>query len=104
MIAKHLLMPSSTSVYLSQLPHYYYYNHLFVYFRRLAKSTLILIPIFGLHFIFFAWLPYARIANDDSLIELPVVYIETFFNAFQVKSYNKSYFYTFTKKPKNYYF
>jgi len=52
--------------------------------RQLAKSTLILIPIFGLHFIFFAWLPYARIVADLSKIEIPIVYIETFFDAFQV--------------------
>jgi hypothetical protein len=45
------------------------------------------VPIFGLHFIFFEWLPYARVAtNEDSLLELPLVYIETSFNAFQVRS------------------
>ena len=50
-------------------------------YRRLAKSILILIPIFGLHFILFAWLPYASTIN--LILEITTVYAETFFNAFQ---------------------
>lgn len=55
-------------------------------FRRLAKSILILIPIFGLHFTFFAWLPYAKYASIKigECFELVNIYIEIFFNAFQV--------------------
>ncbi len=54
--------------------------------RRLAKSILILIPIFGLHFIFFAWLPYASLVklNIGDCFEIVSTYIETSFNAFQV--------------------
>ncbi len=57
-------------------------------YRRLAKSILILIPIFDLHFLFFEWLPYARFILEDTWIdlELPIFYIETFFNAFQVRT------------------
>ncbi|CAF0953379.1 unnamed protein product [Brachionus calyciflorus] len=52
-------------------------------YRRLAKSILIIIPIFGVHFIIFEWLPYFRVATEDSLIELPLVYMEIIFNGFQ---------------------
>ncbi len=54
--------------------------------RHLAKSILILIPVFGLHFIFFAWFPYAKLMNIklSSCLEICIVYIEIFFNAFQV--------------------
>lgn len=54
-------------------------------YRRLAKSILILIPIFGLHFIFFSWLPYASLMklNISDCFEIVVTYIETSFNAFQ---------------------
>lgn len=50
-------------------------------YRRLAKSTLILIPIFGLHFIFFAWLPYVQLRGD--CFEISTIYFETFFDSFQ---------------------
>lgn len=61
----------------------------FYIFRRLAKSILILIPIFGLHFIFFAWLPYATLVHLElgPCFEIIATYIETFFNAFQVIEY-----------------
>ena len=46
----------------------------------MAKSVLILIPVFGLHFVLFAWSPYAEMS-----ITLTIVfnYIESVFNAFQ---------------------
>lgn len=53
-------------------------------YRRLAKSILIIIPIFGLHFIIFAWIPYAATLDINPNIEIVTVYVETFFNAFQV--------------------
>jgi uncharacterized membrane protein YczE len=55
-------------------------------FRRLAKSILILIPIFGLHFIIFAWIPYFDFFHIDlsDCFEITAGYFETFFNAFQV--------------------
>ncbi|RNA31080.1 Vasoactive intestinal polypeptide [Brachionus plicatilis] len=52
-------------------------------YRRLAKSILIIIPIFGVHFIIFEWLPYFRVATEDSLLELPLVYMEIIFNGLQ---------------------
>lgn len=60
-------------------------------YRNLAKSILILIPIFGLHFIFFAWLPYAKAMNINigPCIEICIIYIEIFFNAFQVSKLRK---------------
>ena len=54
-------------------------------YRRLAKSILIIIPIFGLHFIIFAWIPYAATFDINPNIEIVTVYVETFFNAFQVR-------------------
>jgi hypothetical protein len=58
-------------------------------YRKFAKSILILIPVFGLHFIFFAWLPYAQFFNIkvSACFEIVIFYIETFFNAFQVIIY-----------------
>jgi hypothetical protein len=53
-------------------------------YRRLSKSILIIIPIFGVHFIIFEWVPYFRSASDDSPIEIPIIYIEVMFNWFQV--------------------
>jgi hypothetical protein len=41
-----------------------------------------LIPIFGLHFAFFVWTPYA---NMDIQTEIVFSYIESFFFAFQVR-------------------
>lgn len=55
-------------------------------YRRLAKSILILIPIFGLHFIVFAWLSYATELDVD--IQLAFNYIEAFFMSFQVNFIN----------------
>lgn len=54
-------------------------------YRRLAKSILILIPIFGLHFILFAWVPYVSTLNYEMLqcFEIFITYVETFFNVFQ---------------------
>ena len=52
----------------------------------MAKSILILIPIFGLHFIIFAWFPYVKF--DDNLnFEVGTLYLETFFNSFQVRTF-----------------
>jgi hypothetical protein len=52
-------------------------------YRRLAKSIFILIPIFGLHFIIFAWLPYSNFIRLGPKIEIGTTYVETFFSAFQ---------------------
>ena len=49
-------------------------------FRKLAKSTLVLIPLFGVHYIVFIGLP----AKVDQNIELVKLYYEMFFNSFQV--------------------
>ncbi len=53
-------------------------------YRRLAKSIFMLVPVFGLHFIIFAWVPYAVGLDIDSDIEKFTNYAETFFNALQV--------------------
>lgn len=47
--------------------------------RKLAKSTLVLIPLFGVHYIVFIGLP----AKVDQTIELVKLYYEMFFNSFQ---------------------
>ncbi|XP_014779368.1 secretin receptor isoform X2 [Octopus bimaculoides] len=51
-------------------------------YRRLAKSTLVLIPLFGIHYMVFLWLP------DDigKKAELVKLYFEMLFNSFQVQS------------------
>ncbi|KAH3720388.1 hypothetical protein DPMN_063291 [Dreissena polymorpha] len=48
--------------------------------RKLAKSTLVLIPLFGVHYIVFIGLP----DNVDETTELVKLYYEMFFNSFQV--------------------
>ncbi|CAG5128593.1 unnamed protein product, partial [Candidula unifasciata] len=48
-------------------------------YRKLAKSTLVLIPLFGVHYIVFAWLP----KDIHPVAELVQLYFEMFFNSFQ---------------------
>ena len=70
------------------------------FFRRLAKSILILIPIFGLHFIMFAWVPYVSTLKLEmtQCFETFITYVETFFNAFQVlRKFFKSFFLMYKK-------
>lgn len=52
-------------------------------YRRLAKSLLILIPLFGLHFVIFAWLPYARVIKFNPDLEITTAYAETVMKSFQ---------------------
>ncbi|XP_074660086.1 secretin receptor-like [Tubulanus polymorphus] len=49
-------------------------------YKKLAKSTLVLIPLFGVHYILFIWLPEEGM-ND--MAELVKLYYEMFFNSFQ---------------------
>lgn len=49
-------------------------------FRKLAKSTLVLIPLFGVHYIVFVGLPDS-VSDEAELVKL---YFEMFFNSFQV--------------------
>ena len=48
--------------------------------RRLAKSTLILIPLFGVHYIVFIGVP----DNVEPTAEVAKLYFEMFFNSLQV--------------------
>ncbi|KAL4222347.1 Parathyroid hormone/parathyroid hormone-related peptide receptor [Mactra antiquata] len=48
-------------------------------YRRLAKATLILIPLFGVHYIVFIWAP-DKVSPEAEVIKL---YFEMFFNSFQ---------------------
>ena len=60
---------------------YKHINHLF--FRKLAKSTLVLIPMFGVHAIVFIGMP----DNITSGIWWDIrMYFDLFFNSFQVIS------------------
>ena len=52
----------------------------FFYFRRLAKSTLVLIPIFGVYYIMFTF-PMDKLGDTASFVML---FIEMFFNSYQV--------------------
>ncbi|XP_069110738.1 secretin receptor-like isoform X1 [Argopecten irradians] len=49
-------------------------------YRRLAKSTLILIPLFGVHYIVFTYVPLGSM-DQQALIHL--LYVEMFCNSFQ---------------------
>ncbi|XP_022307206.2 secretin receptor-like isoform X2 [Crassostrea virginica] len=48
-------------------------------FRKLAKSTLVLIPLFGVHYVVFIGLPDS-VSDEAELVKL---YFEMFFNSFQ---------------------
>ncbi|RUS74365.1 hypothetical protein EGW08_017874, partial [Elysia chlorotica] len=48
-------------------------------YRRLGKSTLVLIPIFGVHYLLTIGFP----ANIDPMVETIKLYFEMFFNSFQ---------------------
>ncbi|CAL1540864.1 unnamed protein product [Lymnaea stagnalis] len=48
-------------------------------YRKLAKSTLVLIPLFGIHYIIFAGLP----KDVNQMAELIQLYFEMFFNSVQ---------------------
>ncbi|XP_064647536.1 secretin receptor-like isoform X2 [Lineus longissimus] len=50
-----------------------------VRYRKLAKSTLVLIPLFGVHYILFIGLP----DDVDETAEIVKLYYEMFFNSFQ---------------------
>lgn len=54
-------------------------------FRRLAKSTLVLIPLFGVHYVIFLGLPDKDVEPEAEVIKL---YFEMFLNSFQVSYRN----------------
>lgn len=47
----------------------------------MAKSTLVLIPLFGVHYVIFLGLPDEDVEPEAEVIKL---YFEMFFNSFQV--------------------
>ncbi|XP_061193687.1 secretin receptor-like [Saccostrea echinata] len=49
-------------------------------YRRLAKSTLVLIPLFGVHYVVFLGLPDEHISPEAEVVKL---YFEMFLNSFQ---------------------
>jgi hypothetical protein len=55
--------------------------------RRLAKSTLVLIPLFGIHYIVFIGVP----DNVGPVAQVVKLYFEMFFSSFQVKGQAHSY-------------
>ncbi len=57
----------------------------YLFFRKLAKSILMLIPIFGLHFALFVWAPYANMKIETQVVFNYIEAFFAFFNAFQVK-------------------
>ncbi len=51
-------------------------------FRKLLKSTLVLMPLFGVHYIIFNAMPYTEVSGIPWLIQM---HYEMLFNSFQVK-------------------
>lgn len=53
----------------------------FHYHRRLLKSTMVLMPLFGVHYIIFNAMPYTEVSGIPWLIQM---HYEMLFNSFQV--------------------
>lgn len=51
-------------------------------FRKLAKSTLVLIPLYGVHYVVFIWIEPDHASDEMEVIWL---YFEMTFNSFQVR-------------------
>lgn len=49
--------------------------------RKLLKSTLVLMPLFGVHYIIFNAMPYTEVSGVPWLIQM---HYEMLFNSFQV--------------------
>lgn len=49
--------------------------------RKLLKSTLVLMPLFGVHYIIFNAMPYTEVSGIPWLIQM---HYEMLFNSFQV--------------------
>ena len=56
--------------------------------RKLAKSTLVLVLVFGVHYIVFVGMPH-RVKGPSWELRM---YCELFFNSFQVPSLSLSFF------------
>ncbi|KAG8275421.1 Parathyroid hormone/parathyroid hormone- peptide receptor [Homalodisca vitripennis] len=52
-------------------------------YRRWAKSTLVLVPLFGVHYIVFLVMSYVGV---DEEVELVWLFIDQLFTSFQVSS------------------
>lgn len=55
------------------------------HYRKLLKSTLVLMPLFGVHYIIFNAMPYTEVSGIPWLIQM---HYEMLFNSFQVKQTN----------------
>lgn len=66
------------SVYLNDV----WFFILFVSHRKLLKSTLVLMPLFGVHYIVFMAMPYTEVSGVPWQIQM---HYEMLFNSFQVK-------------------
>ena len=51
------------------------------YFRKWAKSTLFLVPLFGVHYIVFSWISFVK----DETIELVWLFWDQLFGSCQVR-------------------
>lgn len=57
-------------------------------YRKLLKSTLVLMPLFGVHYIIFNAMPYTEVSGIPWLIQM---HCEMLFNSFQVRSQYSKY-------------
>lgn len=58
--------------------------------RKLLKSTLVLMPLFGVHYIIFNAMPYTEVSGIPWLIQM---HYEMLFNSFQVQCSPQTLFY-----------
>lgn len=65
-----------------------YVLYMFVSYRKLAKSTFVLVLVFGIHYIIFVGMPH----TFEGLSWEVRMYCELFFNSFQVNTRCVSHF------------
>jgi hypothetical protein len=62
------------------------------HYRKLAKSTLVLIPLFGVHYILFSLIPADKLSETVEIVKL---YFEMICNSFQVRLTSTNFYNTF---------
>lgn len=71
-----IFIPEGPQTCLKDLSVCFFHPH-----RKLLKSTLVLMPLFGVHYIIFNAMPYTEVSGIPWLIQM---HYEMLFNSFQV--------------------